>query len=90
MCNQRNPADDADRSGRSPNGARRWGVFLWFLSLHEQRKEPARPKDEWKPLLLSAKTIKSKNWIPAFAGMTSEKKARDSRQKYAETTNIDL
>jgi len=27
---------------RCPKGARRWGVFLWFLSLHEQRKEPAR------------------------------------------------
>jgi len=38
MCNQRNPADDADRSGRSPNGARRWGVFLCLPSLHKQRK----------------------------------------------------
>jgi len=52
-----------------------WGVFLWFLSLHEQRKEPARPKGERK--LCSKK--ESKNWIPACAGMTSKGKSAGFR-----------
>jgi hypothetical protein len=65
-----------------------WGVFLWFLSLHEQRKEPARPQGEWKLLLLNIKSKvagfpleacgndeqgkHSESWIPAYAGMTSK------------------
>jgi len=83
------------RRARCASGARRWGVFLWFLSLHEQRKEPARLKGEWKPLLLKTKQTKaktldsgfrrndetkqSKNWIPAYAGMTSKKTKRENR-----------
>jgi len=37
-------------------------VFLWFLSLHEQRKEPARRR-RVEAFALKAKTSKSKNWI---------------------------
>jgi len=62
------------RRARCASGARRWGVFLWFLSLHEQRKEPARLQGEWKPLLLK-KNKKQRHWIPAFAGMTSQSKS---------------
>jgi hypothetical protein len=39
-------------------------VFLWFLSLHEQRKEPARLQGEWKPLLLKPKQAKAKAGFP--------------------------
>ena len=31
------------------------GVFLWLLSLHKQRKLPARPQGEWKLCTLKSK-----------------------------------
>jgi len=69
-----------------PKGARRWGVFFWFLTLHERRKEPARrrrveafapknktgkSKDAGFPLRARWNDEPKKNWIPASAGMTS-------------------
>jgi len=32
-----------------------WGAFLWLLSWCKQGKQPARPQDEWKLLLLKDK-----------------------------------
>src|SRR6185369_17859405 len=52
------------REQRSWPGGRRAGC-------PQSRKElPAPPQEEWKPWLLKPK--KRKNWIPAFAGMTSQ------------------
>jgi len=45
--------------------------------LHKQRKLPARPQGEWK-LYTSKQEQKARNWIPAFAGMTSEKVKMDT------------
>jgi hypothetical protein len=50
-------------------------VFLWFLSLHEQRKKPARLQGEWKLWLLEAKANKSQkatslDFRPEHAEMT--------------------
>ena len=38
----------AQSEGRMPGDRATGGVFLWLLSLHKQRKWPARPQGEWK------------------------------------------
>jgi len=69
----------ADLEGRMPGRRATGGVFLWLLSLHKQRKWPARPQGEWK---LGASSSRGRSrWMLACAGLTNkEKRASDRRQ----------
>jgi|GEM_PF-2417945 len=68
MCNQRNPADDADPLGRMPKGRKALGRVSLVPFFARAKKGTRSPQASGSPC---SKKQNSKNWIPAFAGMTS-------------------
>jgi len=70
MCNQRNPAAGADLSGRMPERRKALGRVSLPTFFARAKKVGRSPKASGSPC---SKKQNSKNWIPAFAGMTSER-----------------
>jgi len=72
MCNRRNPADAADRSGRMPERRKALGRVSLVPIFARAKKGTRSPK---RVEALALKNQNSKNWIPASAGMTKKAKA---------------
>jgi len=70
MCNQRNPTAGADLSGRMPERRKALGRVSLPTFFARAKKVGRSPKASGSPC---SKKQNSKNWIPAFAGMTNKR-----------------